>query len=991
MLQDSKGYLWLGTHRGPCRFDGRDFVALPKDSLHGAFLTDMWEDSTSGRLFFATQSGLTVYNGEHYVHLRDTNGLVEEPILSLMPDTQGHLWLGTQSRGIQWLPVKGPTMLIQPDFDQHALLVGRRIQDLVMTPSGEVFIATDKGLYVCDPSDESSRMEIRPWLPGQLAQADVHALLYETERNALWIGTTRGAYLWNGRFLTHFRPTAHEGADDAVYCFTRDKAGQIWMGTRKGILYMNAEGEIKPLVKLDNSLDFHMRSALTDEEGNVWFGTDGGGARKITPGVFQSYTMEEGLSSNQAKSFLIARNGDVWISTRDRGINIIGEEGEILRQINTDNSNLGGNDICYSYEDEAGRFWFASYNGTLSRWEEDRQSFVVYGQEQGLKCNAAYVLGEDAKGIMWIGTDNGLFRMDKDRIVSQYTTADGLPSNVVYSLNFGMKGQELWVGTALALCKGVDGRQFQVFSADSSLIGPTVIALEHDPFGRLWVGSAVGLAWVKDGVAHRVHTSDNDGANTIIGLEIEGDRYLWIGTEDGAYRLDVQQISATSPSKPSLDHFSLRDGLPSMECNANALKVDLQGGYIWIGTAEGAIRKSRFQERNGTGPPLKVYITRVEVENQADWRQSDGVRVDDHGLPINLALPFSQNRIDFSFIGISLTSPQLVEYAYYLQGLDDEGWDSTSSTKRTAVSYLNLLPGTYTFFVTAKKEGDTWNFDQAASFTFTILSPFYQRWWFLLLMTLLISAAAYLVYRIVTQRKRHQQEEQMIRDTAEKLQLEHQALYAMMNPHFTFNALNAIKLFIHRQDKKAADQFLSSFAKLVRMNLESTKSDFISVEEELKRLELFMSLARVRFPEKLEHCIIEVDPEVEAMDAKIPPMLLQPFVENSIEHGIKPLVSGGKIEVLVSRLEGDYLKVIVRDNGIGIEASKAAKVGRPRDHVSRGMEITQDRLKLFARMTKKDYSLDFRELHDAEGKVAGTEVEIVMPIKYGASEERIPR
>ncbi len=983
MYQDQDGYLWFGTHRGPCKFDGKNFTALPKDSLSGNFLTDISENRQRRHLYFATQSGLTLFDGYRYFQIPSTFGSAALPILCMMHRDAETLWLGTQGYGIFRLSMPNPDSLRPTGIGNAQFWSNHNVIDLEKSPEGNIWIATDKGVYLCDPDGSN----FRPWKEAEFGDKEIHGLFIDGRR--VFFGTDDGAYMWTGQFLSLFQPTKHGGSEDGVYCFTRDKNQQIWMGTDKGVLYMNQEGDLQFLKKLDKSLDFHMQSALADLEGNIWFGTDGGGARKITPGVFQPYTMEEGLSSNQAKSFLRDRHGDIWVSTRDRGINImrlVGEEYEPVRILDSRNSGLGGNDICYSYEDRQGRFWFASYSGTLSMWDPIARTFRVFDESKGLAANAVYVVAEEGR-TMWIGTDKGLYRMVDDQIVGHLTTEDGLSSNLVYALFHDPEDDLFAVGTAAALSLRSRSGLFETLSADSTVIGKTVIALTRDSRDRLWVGSAIGLAWMRQGEAHHVRISDTDGAHTIIGLRIEydqrgRDKFLWIATENGVYRLDLRSFDEAAPEKTNFDHFTQKDGLPSMECNANAIFIDRQEESIWIGTAEGAIRKRAFQEPETDSIPPSIYINEVGVEGQIDWRDMRGSRVDERGLPIDLELPYNQNRLDFSWIGISLRSPQQVEYQFYLDGLDQD-WPKNSS-RLTSFSYPNLDPGTYTFRVRAKKEKvSTWEEAEVASFSFTIQPPYYQRWWFVLLMAWLLAAIGYLVYRYVTQRRRQRLEEQKIRDTSEKLQLEHQALYAMMNPHFTFNALNAIKLFIHRQDRKAADKFLSAFAKLVRMNLESTKSDFISLEEELRRLELFMDLTKVRFPDQLETYEVVVDQEVEVYDTQIPPMLLQPFVENSIEHGIKPLESGGKVEVLISQMDEDYLRILIRDNGIGIEASLAAKAGRPKDHVSRGMEITKDRLRLFARMTGKQYSLDIRELKAEDGSSQGTEVEMILPIKYG--------
>lgn len=973
LYQDQQGYLWFGTHGGPCKYDGQNFFALPKDSLAGNFLTDIWEDTQRDKLYFATRSGLTVYDGISFQNI--ALGKEDDPIWCLVPDGEGHLWVGTQSQGIQILRLEDQTLLPSPE-EQVLPEEDLAVLSMARDEQGLFWIGTNRGVY-----RSSDGNDLAPWQP-----ASIHEEVYDIflSDGRVYIGTNEGAFLYTRNFLVQVLPTDHGGDDDGVFCFAEDRAGQIWMGTRKGVLFFDNEGNIQTLEKLDNSLDFHMRSALTDNEGNIWFGTDGGGARKIVPGVFQPYTVEEKLSSNQAKSFLRAPNGDIWISTRDRGINImriLEEEYQQVGILNESNAAIGGDDICYSFSDSEGRFWFASYNGSLTKIDPVTGEMVIYDQTNGLEADAAYVVGEDNRFI-WVGTDNGLFRLANGRITGRLTSDQGLGSNVIYALHQDHETNTMWVGTSVGLSYSTGQGSFRTFAADSTVIGQTVIALEQDTDGRMWVGSAIGLAYLKNKEAHRVRISSTKGAHTIIGLRTEGDSLLWIATENGVYQLNLLTFDETNHTG-EFEHFTRKDGLPSMECNANALFVDEQEENIWIGTAEGAIRKSVIGKREpDTIPPL-VYITEVGVENKTDWRDTESLKTDRNGLPIGLELPFTQNRVDFSWIGISLRSPEEVEYQYYLEGLESDWPASTDRT--TQISYPNLDPGKYTFRVRAKKEKiGSWDEAPSASLSFTILPPIYQRWWFILIASILMGFMGYLGYRLFTQRRRQQQEEQKIRDTAEKLQLEHQALYAMMNPHFTFNALNAIKLFIHRQDRKAADKFLSAFAKLVRMNLESTKSDFISLEEELRRLELFMDLARVRFPEKLQICKITVEKEVEMYETQIPPMLLQPFVENSIEHGIKPLESGGRIDVIVTQQDEDYLNILIKDNGIGIKASQAAKADRPKDHVSRGMQITKDRLKLFARMTGKQYSLDLREVKSDTGESEGTEVEMILPIKYSS-------
>ena len=179
----------------------------------------------------------------------------------------------------------------------------------------------------------------------------------------------------------------------------------------------------------------------------------------------------------------------------------------------------------------------------------------------------------------------------------------------------------------------------------------------------------------------------------------------------------------------------------------------------------------------------------------------------------------------------------------------------------------------------------------------------------------------------------------------------------------------------------AASKFLSQFAKLVRKNLESTRSDFITLEEEVSRLDLYLSLEKMRFKDKFDY-EVKIDPQIEIHETVLPPMIFQPYVENSIKHGINPLPNGGKILVEIQKRDDDHLFVRIRDNGIGITASQAKRANRPQDHVSRGMQITRDRLALFAKMSGKSHEVETREIENPDGTIGGTEVTMLLPLQH---------
>lgn len=970
MIQDHKGYLWLGTQGGLSKFDGLSFQNFSRakyEGLEGGFIRALYEDE-NGIIWIGTASGLSRFDGVNMTSYQKDDGMISDEVFAIAGDRAGKIWAG-HAGGISVMengeitrnPYPWPHEGMQANVNCFLL------------HEDQAYIGTQTGLF-----ELKDNKIIKADLPG-IISTSVNAIMIDSQMN-LWLGTDFGIHCFNPsrtqvqRFLPAPGPDGLPSA--RVYTLTEDYNGLIWAGTAEGLARYDGRSW-KAEDFEDRSLQSIVRSSLVDKEGNVWIGTDGGGIRKLTQGVFTNFNVEKKMSSNIAKSFLQEDRGHIWISTYDKGINIL-VGNEVKFNFNRDNG-LSGDGISYSFKDLAGDFWFATYENGISIYHHEDKEFKLLSTQTGLPSDTVYAIAQDSsEHAMWIGTYHGISILKDGELIKNYTTADGLTSNVVYSIQVASDGT-IWIGTQDGLNR-FNGQGFDTWYTPE--IGKTVISMWEDSWARMWVATSEGLYVYADDKFQFVKISEVEGAHNVVSLTGEWTLFggeathLWAGTENGAYRLDLRKFQLGVRQK--YEHFTQKDGLPTLECNANAIFQD-RNGNMWIGTAEGAIVRP-FGTKSGPEQAPTLEITRINLGlSETDWASQGYQLIPGTYLPQDLQLSYADNDLDFSFVGISFRSPKQVEYKFKLVGYDEEWQDET---KRTNASYTNLSPGAYTFEVVAKKEGEAWDYTNPEQFSFRILSPWYQHPLFQLCVLLALAAAGYFIYWQVTETRRKRLEEQRIKDKAERLQLEHQALYAMMNPHFTFNALQSIQYFIHRKEKSAATKFLSSFAKLMRKNLESTRNEFISLDQELERLELYLGLEQMRFPEKFTYNI-KVDHQVNTHDAMIPPMILQPFVENSIKHGIMPLETNGKIDVEVNSISEDYLCILLRDNGIGIEASKKRKTGRPSEHVSYGMSITQDRLELFGRMTGHPAEINVKELMTADGKVGGTEVELRLPVYEG--------
>jgi sensor histidine kinase YesM len=265
-----------------------------------------------------------------------------------------------------------------------------------------------------------------------------------------------------------------------------------------------------------------------------------------------------------------------------------------------------------------------------------------------------------------------------------------------------------------------------------------------------------------------------------------------------------------------------------------------------------------------------------------------------------------------------------------------------------------LPHGEYTFYLEAFSEDAPSNISKA-QFSFTITPPFYLTIWFFVLITFLVLAILFGIYRNQVKKEEAKRANLQLKFQSRLMELESQSLNSSMNRHFIFNSLNSIQYYINMQDRKSANRYLTSFAKLIRKNLDSSQQNETTLKDELERLELYLSLEQMRFQGRFDY-EITIAPEVNTEDVKIPAMMLQPFLENSIWHGILPNDEHGNLHVNISKSDSG-IEIKISDNGIGVETSKKLKIGSENGHISQGMDITQNRMNLYKNMTGLNYEI----------------------------------
>ena len=326
-----------------------------------------------------------------------------------------------------------------------------------------------------------------------------------------------------------------------------------------------------------------------------------------------------------------------------------------------------------------------------------------------------------------------------------------------------------------------------------------------------------------------------------------------------------------------------------------------------------------------------------------------------------------QNKMSFEIIGNAFGKQKNTSYKYQLEGLSGSTW-YYKDYYDNSVAYQALPPGEYTFRVVPIYKGRE---GKEVRYSFTIYPPFWQAWWFYVLLVGVGVLSALFIYRIYSLRRyRKVQLESQIN----KLRL--QAIQSQMNPHFIFNSINAIQESVLNHERKSTYQHINKFSKLVRLTLNFSNEEMITLEEEVELLQLYLDLEKIRFPEDFE---FEIKNSANTI-LNIPPMLVQPFVENAILHGL--FHKKGKKKVTISIEEKDHLLITIEDNGIGRAASEKINHRKKRTYEkSFAINAVQDRIVILKRRYGEGaVGVDFVDLFDEEGNPAGTLVTLKLPV-----------
>jgi ligand-binding sensor domain-containing protein/two-component sensor histidine kinase len=954
--QDHLGYLWFGTLGGVSRFDGQDFDNFARqDGLLGNQVNAITELGDS-LMVFGSLGGLTLYNGQQFSNVRFPEATKSAQVNHFFTAADGTLHIATE-RG----------QLLYRD----SLFAGDTIfDDLHLKRHFEAEVDGEMTLFTVAKAGVFRRKS-GGWQQVLDARQDLGATLMDAVpdgEGGLYLATIgRGLLHWSRdpdrQWDGHIRAFLPENGLISVNISGFNQSGDhCWIRSREGFSRLDlATAELRAYGSTTGLDPVDVRAILEDRAGNVWLGTNGGGVLKFLGEAVQHFNTAHGMSGDIVMAAL--RQGDaLWFGTYDNGITRLQDSTYTHFDMN---DGLRSTRVwCAVKTADESVLWFGT-SGGLSRFENGQ--FVTYTTDDGLPHNQVLSLFVDTDATLYAGTARGLVRYNA--LDDTFTEVDDAPGTKVRAIRRHRDGY-LWLATNSGVYALKENSVLHV-SESNGLPDNSVYCIESGPDGTLWAGTESGLCRIDaSGRVSELLLEGGFGANHVNFIAFDADN-AWLGTNAGVF----QSQNADDPD-PKWRSLARHDGVIYLETNQNAVLLD--GDVVWVGTSEALTRIDRtdLAEREANDD-IRVHLSEIRVNLEPPVWQKYGQAPESYGSwPTYLEVPHTDNHFTFFFDALSPGDPEGVQYQYRLNGIDDdwEAWTETDFASYSQLPYEDLV-----FEVRARNRAGEQS--DIASFAFTVRPPFWLSWWFVTLEVLAVFGILFLIYRSRRRAFIEKVEKEKLEYRSKMLALEQQTLNSSMNRHFIFNALNSIQYYINRKDRVAANRYLSSFAKLIRKNLDSSQVNFTSLREEIERLQLYLDLEHMRFKDKFDYTI-DVADDVDQEAIKVPSMLLQPFLENSIWHGILPMEKAGHIEVKIAMSGPGAVAFTVTDNGIGIETSRRNKEQRE-DHISQGMTITSGRIELIRRMTKEEVVLKGPyELQNGQDDVIGTRVELILPLDF---------
>ncbi len=759
-MQDNMGNLWFATDEGLTCFDGKYFSHYSTDQgLTNSLILSVFQDSKSNIWIGTFRGGVTRYDGCYLTNFTNKDGFPNDIVNCITEDLNGNIWFGTGGGIVKFDGEKFT------NYAEQQGLCNNDVRHILVDKEGRLWIATNKGGFSIFDGKNFRTYSVEQGL----GTSAINCISIDKQNNFWLASPQNGLIKFNGKSFYSYTQKEGLSSDELSYV-TIDKSDNLWIGTmNKGIIRFDGS----KLTNYDENKGVSsnvIRCILVDKSGKLWFGTKGGGVTRFEGDVFNHLAEEQGLRSSMATKITVDRKNNIWIGTNGGYVTKITREkvsGCSKLKTTSWGSDVGiyGSRVYDVMEDRSGNIWFGSDGGGVACF--DGKTVKVYTRESGLQSSSVRRIIQDKKGNYWIGTyGEGMAYFDGKNFV-KYTTREGLINNNIQSLLEDNQGR-IWIGTDVGACC-FDGKRFTHYKQENGLSNYPVYSIKMDSDGDIWFGTGGnGVICYSGNTFTHITTDQGLNSNFVMSIIEDSHHNIWFGTRSGPSVMSLNELKIWKRSgfiqQMLFRNFDYEDGFLGIGCNYEALNED-QDGEIWIGAND---RVSIFRGKlsvEDTIPPV-VVITKVNLFNEEiPWNElfvrkdtslilNNGIKINGlnfggitpwYNIPENPSFSYSNNYLSFNFIGITQFRNKRLQYQVKLEGLDKD-WGSPS--KRTEVSFGNLPSGKYVLKIRAMNSEGVWS--KVTTYPFIIRSPWWQTWWFYLLsFTFVINGILLLIqYRV---------------------------------------------------------------------------------------------------------------------------------------------------------------------------------------------------------------------------------------------------
>ena len=924
ILQDAQGFIWLGHDKGMCRYDGKTFKNYAINAQQGRSLSNLlningtiWCQDFTGNLYFTEGDSLKKATGFSANGTYSPVGCVADNVIGMVKFDNVKTY-NTLTREVRLLQLKDKNQSNAVCFGDNSIHFRRG--DSLFTYNYKQSILT-------------KNFELKKELP---------AFQFLIKINETFFGLTKNTYPYVFAINKKGQKALNLLTPGLFIQEVNVLQDEIWVCTSTGVYCFDRLFKAKY-----NGQCFFKGSSVTrvlkDRENNYWFST-------LNKGVL-----------------LVPNINTLLFSYKNQGMSVLekGLKNQIL--IGTSSNEI----LSFDPENAAFQSIFkeATNNEVNCLYFDSLDNRIVFGSDR-----MAYLKGNQKTNDFEIA-GKSITRIDDNIYAAAFSNGVALlplKQPLVIPNWLKQKNAETVKNVYRLFQETARGRSTCYDAKDSTLYAATAAGLSYfSPKGKgeikyknkpifasqlkfadktLYVGTfSEGLFTVKNKQNVVSLNEENSGLSKVIyKLQIKENRLWLIGDE---------MVQEYNISTKKITPRNYANGLPRTEFK----DILLQKNQVFVATTEGLVVFNATQNQDSV-PPILVTNNILVNENITDSKSMSYLASEDNNIKINFSL-------------LSFKLENKLQLKYQINGGD---WLDLETQSRV-LNLPSLASGNYTVLIGAYDEygqskGNNLKYD------FSIAAPFYKRWWFIAFILATISALFYGYFKVRLNEINAKNEL-----LAQKLHLEQELQQSMlssiksqMNPHFLFNALNTIQSYIYTNDKENASHYLGKFSELTRLILEMSNKDIVSLSDEIKSLHLYLDLEGLRFEDKLNYSL-EMDENVSVETTYIPSMLIQPYIENAIKHGLLHQRNKWVLSIIFNK-ENDSIKVVVDDNGIGRKRSEELNKNKAKHHQSFASQANQKRLEILNKGSNQRISLQIVDKMDAYGNATGTTVTMLIPI-----------